>query len=128
MSTYADLSIYEYSDSDAPMVNIGWLGTGADFEHGEVDDAIIEKLIWLADDPLNRMRGWHDCELCTEESPIEIHREGARGGAILLGNGEIHVAGERGFVYVAPTLVIHYVLKHRYLPPSEFLEAVRSLI
>jgi hypothetical protein len=40
------------------------------------------------------------------------------------GNGEIRVRAANGITYVAPVLVLHYVVEHGYLPPQEFIEAV----
>jgi hypothetical protein len=45
--------------------------------------------------------------------------------AAVLGDAEIRVVAEGSKVFVAPTLVIHYVVEHRYQPLSEFVEAVR---
>jgi hypothetical protein len=46
---------------------------------------------------------------------------------ISLGNGEIRVPSENGIVYAAPTLICHYIDRHRYCPPNEFLMAVSKL-
>ena len=43
-----------------------------------------------------------------------------------MGNGEVRVRGAGGIWYVAPRLVIHYVVEHRYCPPQDFIEAVMS--
>jgi hypothetical protein len=41
------------------------------------------------------------------------------------GNGEIRVIATAGATtYVAPVLVLHYVVAHGYLPPQEFIDAV----
>jgi hypothetical protein len=40
------------------------------------------------------------------------------------GNSEIRVAAANGITYVAPVLVLHYVIAHGYLPPQEFIDAV----
>lgn len=45
---------------------------------------------------------------------------------IALGDAEIDVTGHDK-VYVCPTLIYHYILRHGYRPPAEFLEAVRAL-
>ena len=45
----------------------------------------------------------------------------------LLGNGEIHVPGKDHLIYVAPRLVVHYVTKHNYMPPAEYISAVENL-
>jgi hypothetical protein len=39
------------------------------------------------------------------------------------GNGEIRIAATNGMIYVAPVLILHYVVAHRYLPPQEFVAA-----
>ena len=41
-----------------------------------------------------------------------------------LGSAEIRVLGGGGKVYAAPNLIYHYVAKHKYRPPEEFIEAV----
>jgi len=43
-----------------------------------------------------------------------------------MGAGEIRVRGADGVWYVAPRLVIHYVVEHHYCPPQGFLEAVEN--
>lgn len=45
---------------------------------------------------------------------------------IELGDGEIDVAGSDK-VYACPTLIYHYILRHGYRPPAEFVDAVRAL-
>jgi hypothetical protein len=44
-----------------------------------------------------------------------------------MGNGEIRVTSAAGITYVAPVLVLHYVVAHGYLPPQEFIDAVIEL-
>jgi hypothetical protein len=39
------------------------------------------------------------------------------------GNGEIRVTAMNGITYVAPVLILHYVVAHGYLPPREFVHA-----
>jgi hypothetical protein len=47
------------------------------------------------------------------------------GGEIRVGNGEVQLAGEGDTVYVAPTMILHYIIEHHYLPPEEFIDALR---
>lgn len=122
MTYYADLSDYEYFDHDRPLLNVGWLGKEHDFPTGEVPSDVVERLVLLADEPENILRGMHQCEFCTRESPIRL-RVPSREGYVVLGTGEIWVE-RRGIAYSAPTLVVHYIIDHHYLPPAEFLEAV----
>jgi hypothetical protein len=39
------------------------------------------------------------------------------------GTGEIRVSSTNGVTYVAPVLIVHYVVGHAYLPPEEFVDA-----
>jgi hypothetical protein len=45
--------------------------------------------------------------------------------SVLLGDAEIRVLAEDAAVFVAPTLILHYVVEHGYQAPRGFVEAVR---
>jgi hypothetical protein len=65
-------------------------------------------------------RGYHSCTLCGK-SLVEVKWKRRRIG--LQGHG--HYLVERGqVVYMAPALLLHYILDHDYHPPEEFLDAV----
>jgi hypothetical protein len=123
MTTYGDLSPYSYTDSDVPMLNIGWLGSVLPFKTGMLDARVLPLLVKWAVDPANLMCGSHTCEFCGEESPIMIPAPGTRERKAFLGNGEIHVPGQ-GVVYAAPTLIVHYIIAHGYRPPDVFVDAL----
>jgi len=77
---------------------------------------------------MNLFRGKHACEFCPappkKRTPggIEVpdYPEEA------LGNGEIRVRALDGRIFVAPALIYHYVVRHEYLPPGEFIAAVAA--
>jgi len=72
------------------------------------------------------MRGFHPCPWCEAWVQEDFLGDGQ---ARHLGNGEIHVsAGGIYWTYAAPTLIYHYILRHEYRPPDEFLQAVERLI
>jgi hypothetical protein len=126
MTYYRDLSPYVYlGDRTAGMVNVGWLGAGEDFPRGDCPDEIVRRLIALAASPRNLTRGRHHCEFCAVGSPVRA--ESDDGTVAWLGNGEVHVRSGDGPLYAAPTLVVHYIQAHRYLPPRDFRDAVGSL-
>ena len=53
--------------------------------------------------------------------------EAERGGEqLMLGTAEIRAYGANGVLYAAPTLIYHYVAKHHYQPPDEFIQAVMT--
>ncbi len=129
MSTFADLSRYTYTAAEpgVDMRNIGWLGEASTFPTGKADPRVRDTLLRFAAERRNWMRGWHNCELCTVESPIEVPSRWDARGLQYLGNGELHVPTASKVTYVAPTLLIHYMDAHEYLPPREFLDAVLAL-
>jgi len=134
MTTFAELSPYVYGVGDDGWLNVGWLGAATQFRTGSVDAALLAKLARLMKDERNVMRGWHDCEFCSAESPIYIRfdedgqpfetTEIIPRWDLALGHGEVHVPGPDRVIFVAPTLVLHFILSHRYLPPDEFLAAL----
>ena len=89
------------------MLNIGWLGEGNFIPTGDVPAEFTSKLEVLCEAPIHLHRGFHGCEYCHEA----------------LGNGQIRVA-RHGTWYAAPTMIHHYVDRHLYCPPNEFVEAV----
>ncbi len=105
------------------MLNVGWLSQGRDFPvGGELPLEFTDRLARLARrHPVNRMRGWQSCPFCEEAYPVEIDVDEEQ---LPVGDAEIHVSGPGGRVYVAPTLVVHYVAAHGYRPPDEFVMAV----
>lgn len=105
------------------MLNVGWLDSRHDFPQGHVADEVLEKLAGLAQTKVNVMRGCHDCQFCSEESPLKFPTKDDR-GYVFLGTGEIHVEAVSGATYSAPSLIVHYIQRHHYLPPDDFLEAV----
>jgi hypothetical protein len=124
---YEDLSKYEYSDSENSMVNVGWLGVGHSFTTGDFPPELRDPLLYLSDEVKKLMRGFHDCEFCEVRSPIFINTALNSRGAVMLGSGEVHVVSE-GIIYAAPSLLIHYIDEHSYLPPASFLEGLRNIL
>ena len=65
-------------------------------------------------------RGYHTCTLCGK---FLTEIKWKRRKFTLQGHG--HYLVQLGkFVYMAPALLLHYVLEHEYCPPKEFVEAV----
>jgi hypothetical protein len=119
---YADLSPYEYMEDGEPMLNVGWLDRSVTFPTGEVSGEAKTALLDLVGDYEGATRGLHYCHFCDAESPILIHHAPADRGRVFLGMSEIRPR-RNGVTYAAPSLIIHYIDEHGYLPPAEFLEA-----
>jgi hypothetical protein len=123
MPVREDLSPYATKNADGQVhVYVGWIDPRLDYPHGIVDPEVVRRIGALCDSSVRRTRGWHSCALC-REYPI---RERIGTQTIALGDAEIDVPGE-GKIYACPTLIYHYILRHRYCPPEEFLDAVRAL-
>jgi hypothetical protein len=96
---------------------IGWLSAGQAFPQGKVTETFVARLrefVYHANDSSRSLGfgafgGLHDCELCLRER--DARNFGVPAGPVL---------------YVAPAMVLHYVERHAYCPPAEFIDAVVS--
>ena len=104
------------------MLNVGWLARGQAFPTGACPDGFVERLLALCTRPVDRKRGSHACDLGCRGDERFLARLGDR--ELWLGNGEVQADGADGTGYRAPTLILHYILCHHYLPPPEFVAAV----
>ncbi|MBL1079203.1 hypothetical protein JK358_32840 [Nocardia sp. 2] len=129
MTYFADLSPYVYlSDTVAPgekVLNVGWLENGQPFDTGTTSTGFVEKLGELCrTNPVARTRGVHACDLCAEDEKQYPVTPLIDGVPVPLGGAEVRVPAISGEILAAPDLVYHYVVKHGYLPPTPFIEAV----
>jgi hypothetical protein len=149
MTWYADLGPIDYFGEDEfPNLRaVGWLGEGHPYPQGEVSALFFERLCGLLLAPWQPgfFMGAHRCDLCPwevppgpdpgkgftpeerrsrlagvrkEEEPISVGDK-----FVEMGAANLWVPGE-GCVYVAPSLIAHYIRVHRYVPPREFVDAV----
>lgn len=94
---------------------IGWLSAGHAYTKGAAPESFVARLRTLCaswSDSVRALRwpvacGFHTCEFCEE-----FHA-----------SGNIGIPGD-GVLFVAPEMVAHYVEKHDYLPPQQFIRAV----
>ena len=91
---------------------VGWLDERYEYATGPTASCFRQKLHRLCTYPVDLTRGFHICPFCVADA--------ARG------NGQIHVKGLGNKVYLAPTLISHYVQAHNYRPPDEFITAVET--
>jgi len=100
---------------------IGWLEHQG-YPTGEVGKEIVDKLFAaLSQGRFNDgSRGVHSCTLCGNSLfKIRWRRrqiEMSGHGHYLLQCGKV--------VYMAPAMLLHYIVDHHYCPPEEFLDAV----
>lgn len=125
---FRDLTPYSYIGRKERVseLNVGWLEKSYPHEMGHVEDDIVQKILILCFRPVHTTRGFHYCDLCTGSRTRVRVKCGDLERA--LGSAEIRVPGEEGVVYAAPNLVYHYITKHGYRPPVQFLDAVHKLV
>jgi len=127
MTWYADLGPIDYfrSDSSPSFRAVGWLGEGHPFPQDEVSTEFFDRLCMLLVDPWDPhgFRGFHECEFCPTDEVPHLRQLSVRDQVAKMGVNNLFVPGD-GCVYVAPSLIAHYIRDHRYAPPHVFVEAV----
>ncbi|MEM7010813.1 MAG: hypothetical protein AAF585_04945 [Verrucomicrobiota bacterium] len=104
-----------------PLLAIGWLEAGHNFETGPVEQGVVDKVRKLHEQTWQKFiafsyRGLHECDLCASGSATR----GIDGS-----HTNTFVPGDN-CVYMASGGILHYIEKHSYLPPLEFIDAVRD--
>ena len=120
MAVFDDLSIQQWKHCSQFSFNlefpsvfqatmIGWIGSKLK-STGKINLNILEKIIWLSK---NRQidsgeMGYHECQI----GYILKCKYAERGEFIYQTKDKI---------YLMPKMIIHYIEKHQYLPPEEFI-------
>jgi len=125
MAFFPDLGPIDYFPlADARALRaVGWLTRGQDFVRGEVSRDFFGRLCELLVSPWQPLAssGFHECDLCRFSGGPRHLRWGD--ATISLGAANLFVPGQ-GCIYVAPSLIAHFVDAHDYSPPREFTQAV----
>jgi len=127
MTWYDDLGPIDYLPvhDDAPLRAVGWLDAEHSFETGSVSAGDFERLCELLVSPWQPFTaaGTHECELCAHTRGPSVLRFADH--EVRLGVSNLFLpAGD--VLYVAPSLIVHYIDAHHYRPPDAFLAAVRE--
>ena len=109
------MHIPDMSTSGSGRVAVGWLHPDHPFRQGAVSPAFIARLTEFARryGDSARALGWgatdgcHECEFCDK--------------ALGFGSFGVPMGGR---LFYAPEMIAHYVEKHGYAPPAEFVESV----
>jgi len=124
MAYYRDLATCDYfGPSDNQLIAVGWLAPGHEYSHGSVTSEFFRALALLLVEPWQPMVFWGraSCFLCRFSSgPADVEYEGMK---LNVGWANLFVPGAN-CVFVAPSLIAHYIDSHDYSPPVEFQEAV----
>jgi hypothetical protein len=119
---FPDLSLCRYhpgpcntDDWKVPLLAVGWLERDEPYSCGEVTREFKTRLAQLVEETSTldgiSFRGYHRCSLCSQSSE---HLPESHLNIFLPGSG---------VVYIAPAGIAHYVTKHEYLPPKDFIRS-----
>ncbi|ABX04662.1 MAG TPA: hypothetical protein DEF47_01815 [Herpetosiphon sp.] len=127
MTWYDDLTPCTYFDLDQPhgdkLLAVGWLERGHPYPKGSIASAVQTKLVSLCENPWEPLAflGWHACDRCLPDGqPDALHADGM---TVPMGSENLFVPGH-GLLYVAPSLIVHFIAVHGYQPPPAFCAAV----
>lgn len=112
---FEDLTSYEYVKIPEKSFNVGWLDDKHEFTKGEPPLGFVEKLEQYKHHTAMLTKGFHMCQFCSDDVPKKSYS-----------SNEIRVVSSEGKLYASPTMIIHYVKEHNYLPPQEFIDAVMN--
>ena len=104
--------------------SVGYLTPDQDYPRGKVSEDAIGRLVDLAKHPVIAWFGYHDCAL--DPCGSGLFQPELKHLSLVIPtrcSTDIVVPG-KSVLYVAPTLILHYILRHGYAPPSYFLDAV----
>jgi hypothetical protein len=122
---YPDLSPCDHFpfDSQGKVVAVGWLESGQPYRDEEISREFVERLAELSSNPWQPFvaMGVHQCGFCRLTGGPGSFPHG--GSSIAIGVSNVFIPGD-GFLYVAPSLILHYMDAHGYAPPDEFQAAV----
>lgn len=126
MTYFEDLSSCEaFADPDVSgqILAVGWLERDCAYQRGPVQEEVVDILVKLLIDPWQPVAsaGWHDCPFCClSRGPRTLMYKKAQ---VHMGISNVFIPGN-GCVYVAPSLILHYIDAHEYLPPPPFCQAL----
>jgi len=124
MAHYPDLSACRYFsiDNEDKLIAVGWLDPDFEFTRGDVDPDVVAALCSFCVNPWEpaALMGCHDCGYCRFTTGM---RTFTYNHTVMLGSSNLFIPAD-GFLFVAPSLILHYIDAHGYAPPREFCEAV----
>jgi hypothetical protein len=118
---FADLAPCSYNIPEPHGISVGWLDKAHDFPRGAVPARFFEHLVDICKRPAVQHRGFHVCEFCDFEPDPTFTLQRAAGA---VSSAVIRVVGRDTRVYYSPVMICHYIAKHGYQPPEDFIRAV----
>jgi hypothetical protein len=123
MAYYKDFTVCGYFPENTWLCRsmaVGWIEHGRPFETGDVPAGLVQKLQSLRREfeetfPRLLIRGLHSCTVCENSDSAAASLDGSHVNLFI---------PHRGFVFVAPGRIDHYIEAHRYQPPESFVSSV----
>ena len=110
-------------DWRCPLRAIGWLEHPHPFTVGPVDEWVLDRVREFRARALffvsERYMGYHCCSFCFDKVPELSYANIDESDTCLIVPGN-------DLVYCVPSGVDHYIKMHGYVPPGDFLEALRG--
>ena len=128
LPSYEDMAEYSYLIHPFKFANVktvGWLNAKSNFKTGDLQEAVLKKLKNIARrdgvfQPLvDPSRHSPYCEICGLVKLDHAHGEWIPSAELWIPHGDI--------IFSSPTTILHYIEKHHYLPPDDFIEAVNGV-
>ena len=82
------------------LVKVAWLDEGKPYTKGECPQVVIDTLNHIK--PSVGTKGWHDCPFCKKATSSRQYR----------------IPWKDNLIFDVPEMIIHYIEKHNYLPPT----------
>lgn len=132
MTYFPDLSPCTYFDHSQvwsdQLTAVGWLDAMHPFQRGPTDAQVVARLVALVEEPWESdlavgFLGSHACELCPTAAEMRSTEVVVGDLRFTVGSTNLYVPGETS-LYVAPSLILHYILVHEYQPPIAFCRSV----
>ncbi len=112
------------------MLNVGWIDPATTYPSTEPSAQLLGKLKLMVignaiiNVNMNTIRAMLPCGICKQRG-IQLSND--QGGKAFLGMGEILIPASSGqYYYAAPSMVVHYIEHHLYMPPMEFWNAIEA--
>lgn len=125
MTYFPDQSSCGYFECNQPekLIAVGWLDPARPFNQGPVSAGFFSKVTELLVNPWQPAvaMGRHECGFCRFSGGPATFRFGDV--EVQFGVANVFIPAD-GFLYVAPSLILHYIDSHGYSPPEDFQHAV----
>ncbi len=124
MTYHADASPLHGDGELTSALAVGWLDADHPYATGECPHEVLTAIEDAVRHPVAATRGWHGCPFCDSPGFGPMRHVTTSGDEVVLGTAEAEFKGPEGRTWRGPTLMLHYVTAHSYLPPDAFRDDV----